>query len=162
MQNAKDTFYIALRNRLTQINPARTMVLRSVERPAIYVEDAESPQPLPMLNAFALRWVGASRQTELPLPLIALNCQIVYATAGTQPMAGLDRGRVLAAMDAELERMLSPAQTQKMSYSAAGSSPCQTMIFWSQPQFGPVVALRDQLSRVAQVTVWSWQEGSNL
>ncbi len=41
MQNAKDTFYLTLRNRLATVNPARTMTLRSVTRPGILVEDAE-------------------------------------------------------------------------------------------------------------------------
>lgn len=160
MQNAKDTFYITLRNRLATINPARTMTLRSVMRPAIYVEEAESPQPLPILDAYALRWTGTSRLAEMPLPLMAMSCQIFYSTAGTQSMAGLDRGRVLAAMDAEVEQMLSPLQAQKMLYSSTGSTPMQTMIFWSEPQFEPIVAVRDQLSRIAQVTLWSWQEAS--
>jgi len=43
MENAKDTFYITLRNRLTSVNPNRTMLLRAVRRPGILVEEAEAP-----------------------------------------------------------------------------------------------------------------------
>jgi hypothetical protein len=38
MQNARDTFYVALRDRLAAVNPARTMVVRSVVRPGLLVE----------------------------------------------------------------------------------------------------------------------------
>ncbi|MGA8163104.1 MAG: hypothetical protein WCB76_20015, partial [Acidobacteriaceae bacterium] len=66
MQNAKDTFYLTLRNRLATVNPARTMTLRSVSRPGILVEDAEPFIPQPQLDAFTLRWT--SLQADLHLP----------------------------------------------------------------------------------------------
>ena len=43
MQNAKDSFYMALRTRLTAINPERTILLRGAVRPGILVEEAEAP-----------------------------------------------------------------------------------------------------------------------
>ena len=43
MQNAKDSFYMALRGRLTTINPERTVLLRGTVRPGILVEEAETP-----------------------------------------------------------------------------------------------------------------------
>ena len=43
MQNAKDSFYMALRTRLASINPERTVLLRGTVRPAILVEEAEAP-----------------------------------------------------------------------------------------------------------------------
>jgi len=43
MQNAKDSFYVALRARLVGINPERTILLRAVVRPGILVEEAEAP-----------------------------------------------------------------------------------------------------------------------
>lgn len=158
MQNAKDTFYITLRNRLTTINPARTIMLRSVTRPGILVEEAESPIALPILDAFTLRWTNLTVLSQLPLPLIQMTCEIHYGTAGTQLNAGLDRGRLLEAMDAELQQMLCPVQAQKMKYTATPAIAMQTSIFWSEPQFQPAITLRDQMSRVALVTVWSWQE----
>ena len=36
MQNAKDTFYVTLRDRLAAVNPARTMVVRGVTRPGCW------------------------------------------------------------------------------------------------------------------------------
>jgi hypothetical protein len=158
MQNAKDTFYLTLRNRLATVNPARTMSLRAVTRPGILVEEAESPVPLPPLDVFVLRWTGLALLPQLPLPLSQLSCEIHYTTVGTQANAGLDRGRALEAMDAELIQMLSPSLAQKMNYTTTPASAMQTSIFWSNPAFEPVVTLRDQLSRIVKVTVWSWQE----
>ena len=41
MQNAKDTFYVTLRDRLAAVNPARTMLVRGVIRPGLLVEENE-------------------------------------------------------------------------------------------------------------------------
>jgi hypothetical protein len=158
MQNAKDTFYITLRDRLATVNPARTMSLRSVTRPGILVEEAESPVPLMPMDVFVLRWTGVSVESQLALPLVQMTCEIQYSTVGTQAMGGLDRGRLLEAMDAELLQMLTPASAQKMNYTTTPATAMQTSIFWDQPEFGPMVPLRDQVSRAATVTVWSWQE----
>jgi len=158
MQNAKDTFYITLRNRLTQVNPARTILLRSVTRPGILVEEAESPMALPVLDAFTLRWTGLAILPQLPLPLAQMTCEIYYSTAGTQPNSGLDRGRALEEMDAELQQMLSPQCAPKLNYTTTPPGAMLTSIFWSEPEFQPAVPLRDQISRTALVTVWSWQE----
>ncbi len=158
MQNAKDTFYITLRDRLATVNPARTMILRSVTRPGIMAEDAESPMPLTPLDAFVLRWTGVSIESHLALPLVQMTCEIHYATAGTQAMSGLDRGRALEEMDAELLQMLVPSTVQKMNYATSPATAMQTSIFWDQPEFGPMAPLRDEVSRVTAVTVWTWQE----
>ncbi len=158
MQNAKDTFYITLRDRLATVNPARTMTLRSVTRPGILVEEAESPVPLMPMDVFVLRWTNVAVESNLALPLVQMTCEIQYSTAGTQALGGLDRGRLLEAMDAELLQMLSPASTQKMNYSTAPATAMETFIFWDQPEFGSTVPLRDQVSRATSVTVWSWQE----
>ncbi len=158
MQNAKDTFYLTLRNRLTTVNPERTILLRSVTRPGILVEEAESPMALPMLDAFTLRWTGLTVLPQLPMPLAQMTCEIHYTTAGTQANSGLDRGRLLEEMDAELQQMLCPQTAQKMNYTVTPAAAMLTSVFWSEPQFQPAVTLRDQLSRVALVTVWSWQE----
>lgn len=158
MQNAKDTFYITLRDRLATVNPARIMNLRSVTRPGILVEEAESPVPLMPLDVFVLRWTKVAVESHLALPLVQMTCEVHYTTAGTQALSGLDRGRLLEAMDAELLQMLAPAQAQKMNYSASPATAMQTCVFWEQPAFGPAVTLRDQISKVTTVTVWSWQE----
>jgi len=158
MQNAKDTFYIALRNRLSTVNPSRTMVLRAVTRPGILVQEAEAPMPQPTLDAFALNWTGLEADLQMPAILARMGCEIHYSTAGTQTIAGLDRGRALEEMDYEVLKLLYPYSAQKMNYTQNPAAPMETMVFWSEPEFGPVVALRDRLSRTAKVTVFAYQE----
>ena len=158
MQNAKDTFYVTLRNRLTTVNPARSMTLRSVSRPGMFVADAEAPMAQPILDVFSLTWTGLAADQQLPSILTQMTCEIQYATAGTQTNAGLDRGRALEEMDSEVFRLLYPYSAQKMNYTQTPAAAMETMIFWSEPEFGPIVALRDRLSRTAKVTVFAFQE----
>lgn len=158
MQNAKDTFYVTLRNRLAALNPARTMTLRAVSRPGILVQDAEAPMPQPVLDAFSINWTSLAADLQMPAILAHLTCEIQYATAGTQANAGLDRGRALEEMDYEVLSILYPYSAQKMNYAAAPAAAMETMVFWSEPEFGPAVPLRDRLSRTAKVTVFAFQE----
>jgi len=158
MQNAKDTFYIALRGRLAGVNPARTMTLRGVTRPGILVSDAEAPAAQPQLDAFALSWTGMQADLQLPAILAQMTCEIQYSTVGTQVNAGLDRGRALEAMDDEVLHLLYPYATQKMNYTTTPAVAMETMVFWSEPEFGPAEALRDRLSRTVKVTVFAFQE----
>lgn len=61
MQNAKDSFYMALRTRLATINPERTVLLRGTVRPGILVEEAEAPFNQLPNDVFILRgWAWAS------------------------------------------------------------------------------------------------------
>jgi hypothetical protein len=158
MQNAKDTFYITLRTRLTTVNAARTMMLRSVTRPGILVQDAETPLPQPQLDAFTLNWTGFQADLQLPAILAQMTCDIQYATAGTPTNAGLDRGRALEEMDYEVLKLLYPYSAQKMNYAQNPAAAMETLVFWSEPAFSPIVTLRDRLSRTAKVTVYAFQE----
>ena len=58
MQNAQNTFYITLRNRLATLNPSRTIYLRGVTRPGILVEGNELVIAEPYSDVFLLRWKG--------------------------------------------------------------------------------------------------------
>lgn len=160
MQNAKDTFYLTLRNRLAALNPARTMTLRAVTRPGILVEDAEAFMPQLQPDAFTLRWTGLAADLHLPGILAQMTCEIHYTTAGTQANAGLDRGRALARMDYELLHLLYPYVAQKMDYTRTPAAPMSTMVFWSDPEFSPAATDHDRLSRVAKVTVFAFQEAN--
>ncbi len=59
MQNAKDSFYMALRARLVTIDPARTILLRGAVRPGILMEEAEAPFSQLPNDVFVVRWLGA-------------------------------------------------------------------------------------------------------
>jgi hypothetical protein len=160
MQNAKDSFYVALRTRLVAINPERTFLLRSAVRPGIYVEEAEAAFPQLPVDVFCLRWLGLTVDQDLPSAMVAEEVEILYSTLGTQAFGGLDRGRLLSAMDEELVGMLQPYWTPKLNYTATPATAMLTNVFWDEPRFGPVTVLRDRVSRVARVVVFSYDEGS--
>jgi hypothetical protein len=162
MQNAKDTFYVTLRNRLGTLNPARTMLLRGVQRPGILVEEAESVVPILPADVFVLRWTALGTDVNLPLVLARLECEILYTTSGTQAASGLDRGRALAEMDAEVLGLLSPNCAAKMNFTLTPPVQLNTPVFWTAADFTPAVAVRDRLSRSARVTVFAYQEPGEL
>ena len=158
MQNAKDSFYMALRARLTAINPERTILLRGAVRPGILVEEAEAPFSQLPNDVFVLRWTGLASDVDLASAMAAEQCEITYQTCGTQSFGGLDRGRVLSAMDEELMAMLHPFYTPKLDYTATPAAAMLTQVFWDEPAFGPMTINRDLLSRSASVLVYSYQE----
>jgi hypothetical protein len=158
MQNAKDSFYVALRGRLAGINPERTILLRGAVRPGILVEEAEPPLAQLPLDVFVLRWLGLAVDQDLPSSMVAEECEIVYSTLGTQSFGGLDRGRALTAMDEELVGILSPFCTSKLNYTAQPAAAMLTKVFWDEPVFGAAAVVRDRLTRVARVVVYSYQE----
>ena len=158
MQNAKDSFYIALRNRLALLNPARLMMLRGIQRPAILTEEAEAVTAQTVPDAFVLRWTGLKADLNLQQPLVQLDCEVHYTTSGTQNNGGMDRGRALESMDAALLSILSPSSAVKMDYSQTPPIAANTMIFWNQPTFGPATTIRDRLERTVKVSIFTYQE----
>lgn len=158
MQNAKDSFYMALRARLTAINQERTILLRGAVRPGILVEEAEAPFSQLPNDVFVLRWMGLAADMDLASTMAAEQCEIVYQTCGTQSFGGLDRGRALSEMDEELLAMLQPFHTPKLNYAATPAAAMLTQVFWDEPVFGPVTSNRDRLGRSASVMVYSYQE----
>jgi hypothetical protein len=170
MQNARDTFYVTLRDRLAAVNPARTMVLRGVTRPGVLVEENELASAAQPANVFCLHWTGLSVNAQGALPLVTMSCQIQYATDGDAGHGGMDRGRLLSAMDAELVAAVSaaPQNTVKMNYvaSAGGSGRAPvamaTDVFWGDVVFGAAVVNAERLERVATVEVFCYQEAGEL
>jgi hypothetical protein len=169
MQDARDTFYVALRGRLAAINPERTIVVRGQVRPAVLVQENELPTAFQPVDAFSLRWIAMRVDTSTPLPLVAMECEISYATDGSAANGGMDRGRLLAAMDGELTAALnaSPHSALKMNYSGVAGTgatavPMATNIFWSQPAFAPATIAGERIERVATVQVFSYQEAGEL
>ena len=158
MQNTKDSFYLALRTRLATINPARTVLLRGAIRPGILVEEAEGPSAQLPADVFVLRWEGMGVEGDLASRMNVLECMILYSTSGSEAFGGLDRGRMLNAMDQELLAMLQPHFTTKMNYCAQPPTTMQTRIFWDEPTFSNTQTQRDRLSRTAKIRVYSYQE----
>jgi hypothetical protein len=159
MKKTQDSFYVALRDRLQALNPQRQVLLRGVERPGVLVEENESFSATVPDNVFVLRWTKVVVDEQHALLRTVQTCEVQYQSAGTATMGGLDRGTLLAAMDAELLAILQPQQTQKMDYSVTPALAMGTRLSWAGPVLGPVVRERDRLVRKAEVTVMSYEEG---
>ena len=159
MQNLKDTFYLLLRDRIAAANPARTVVLRGALRPGVVAAENELPTATPIPDAFSLTWSSLAVE-QTALPLTAMRCEIAYMTDGTAGNAGMDRGRLLTAMDAELEAALGSTQTQSTPKITVGNgqpTPADgTSIFWSDVTFGPQQLPGERATRTASVEVFGY------
>lgn len=164
MQNAKDTFYTTLQARLAAVNPARTIVVRGVTRPAVLVEENELPSDTVPVDAFRLRWTALKVDTQAALPLVTMSCEIRYATDGNAGNGGMDRGRLLAAMDAELATAVAsaPRYAAKMSYLTTPPTTLATNVFWGEAAFAAPVVTDERLERVATIEVFCYQEAGEL
>lgn len=162
MENAKNTFYVALRNRLAVVNPERTVVVRGLVRPGILVEENELVETMMPPDVFVLRWTKLDASTYVPTTLAGMECEIHYATDGNAFNAGMDRGRMLAAMDGELLAMMQPYSMVKMNYAVSPAVAMQTNVFWGSPAYGPVKVDHERLERVATVQVFSYEEPGEL
>lgn len=168
MQNAKDTFYELLRSRIAAANPERTIVLRGVTRPGVLVEENELVSTVTIPDCFRLRWIDGSVDAANAMPVATLTCELLYETAGTAGYAGTDRGRLLAAMDAELAGALNsaPQTAIKQSFVAlatgGSATAMNTNIWWSDVVLGPLVVKADRIGRTAKVTVMSCEEAGEL
>ncbi len=136
MQAAKDSFFRALQSRLAAVNPARTISLDGVVRPAVLVVENE-PYPPPKLffNTFYVHWLGAPVVREFfgtLAPRYSLTAQLEYFVQGTptlqRPFA--DRGRLLAQLDRELIEILFPGSTEKMDHSIVPPVPLGSNLMW--------------------------------
>ena len=168
MQNAKDTFFEVLRGRLAALNPDRTVAVRGAERPGVLVDENEMVASSPLPDCFHLRWVSGEVDGLGAMPLVTLGCEVWYATGGTALQGGFDRGRALAAMDAELMAAVQqvPQNAAKNDYrglaNGAGPTAMGTRVWWSDLAMGPVKVDRDRVTRMGTVTVMSYQEAGEL
>lgn len=168
MQNAKDTFFMTLQGRLAALNPARTIVVRGLSRPGLLVDENELPTAWVALDSFRLEWSALKVDSSGPMPLATLECTIRYATDGSADHGGMDRGRLLSAMDGELIAALNtaPQSATKSDYAAASAGiapvPMATNLFWADPIFSPVTAVGERLERTATVQVFAYQEAGEL
>lgn len=138
MQFAKDSFFLALQQRLAGVNPARTVKLNGSTVPAVAVVENLTPSfAEPQPNTFYIEWgaaeiVGGSAGNGA---LMSLNVAISYYTLGSVASM-VDRGRFLAQLDNELLMICQPPSTEKRDYTRSPSADLGTSVFWSQPGFG--------------------------
>ena len=168
MQFAKDSFYMALRERLAALNPQRVVSVNGVTRPAVIVAENEAVVPVePLPDAFYIEWGAAKAATRQSSskPLIGMECVISHHTLGTVD-SEVDRGRTLAALDTELLSICHPAHTTKQDFTQSPSANLGTNIFWTTPELGEVSGIiarestnkRVQLERKARLTVFFYPE----
>lgn len=162
MKKARDSFYVALRDRLQVLNPSRQVMIRGVWRPGVLVEENESFGPTLPDNVFVLRWTKAAVDRQHALPRAEQVCEIQYQTAGTSSAGGMDRGAMLTAMDVELMSVMQPQQAQKLDYSTTPPTSMTTWVFWGDVVFGPVMRERDRVVRKAEITVVSYEEAGDI
>ncbi len=137
MQFAKDSFFLALRERLAGLNPGRTVTLNGSTIPAVVVVENQPPSSAePQPNTFYLEW-GAAEVVSGHAgsgALMSLDVVISYYTMGSvQSM--VDRGRLLAQIDDELLGVCQPPSTEKRDYTQSPSVDLGTRVFWGQPSF---------------------------
>jgi hypothetical protein len=132
MQAAKDSFYMALRDRLSALNPARTIVVDGETRPAIVVrENTETHFAVAQPEAFYLDW-GSVKAVEETRPILEIECEVWYSSEGAS-QAGVDRGRTLAEMDDELVRICAPPHTAMRDYRQSPSVDLGASVSWTLP-----------------------------
>ncbi len=158
MKRARDSFYVALRDRLQALNPSRQVLVRGVWRPGVLVEENESFAATLPDNVFVMRWTKVQAEEQHALVLVRQTCEIQYQSAGSAAAGGLDRGTAMAAMDVELLSLLQPSRAQKMNYSVQPPAPSGTNIFWNTAVCAPMMRERERLIRKAEVTVMSYEE----
>lgn len=170
VQDLKDTFYTALSARIAVGNPSRTVVVRGVIRPAVLVLENELPgasvDGVPIAETFCLRWTNLTLDASHAGPLATLRCEIRYASDGTAGAAGMDRGRALAAMDAELATALTaaPGNTPAIAVAevpgggASTTTPTGSNAFWGDPVFAPATSRGERLERTVQLEVFGYAQ----
>lgn len=135
MQAAKDSFYMALRERLAALNPSRTIVIDGVTVPGIVVRENMEPRfGEAQAEVFYVDW-GEVLIAESSRPMLGIECCIWYASEGSGG-TGVDRGRALAEMDVELLKISNPPHTEMLDYSQSPSVDLGSGLFWTLPELG--------------------------
>jgi len=166
---------MALRERLAAVNPARTVVINGVTRPAILVAENEPANSAePMAETFHIYWGGAKvskAHSGGERPLMGLECTIAYRTAGSGE-AGVDRGRGLAKLDEELLAICRPGWAAKREYTQSPPAQLGTNLMWNPPDLGETETVGEapsswrktravsgaRLQRLASMTIYFFRE----
>ena len=137
MQFARDSFYVALSERLGRVNPLRTICVNEITRPAIIVIENELMTAAPPPEcAFMITWNTAQACKDFvtaPTSLIGLDCSISYGTSGSSEDA-VDRGRTITTLDSELFQICAPPFTEKCNYAQTDRVSLGSNIFWTTPR----------------------------
>lgn len=158
MQNTKDSFFAVLRDRLSVVNSARTVLIDGQLRPGILVcENEVAGLEDKLSDVFCVNW-GTADQVAVDSGPVAIDCTISYKTAGSTGQNGINRGRMLSAMDEELYRMLKPPCTPKMDFANGVGAEIGGNVFWSEAKPGDVEENGRYVNRAATLKVHFYRE----
>lgn len=161
MQAAKDSFYIALRDRLVARDPDLKITVDGATRPAIVVLENEPPSSVPLQNgAFYLKWGDAEAAYASNSSLMKMKCTICYTSQGDPETGEVGRGRDLGALDADLLGICAPPRTHKFDYSSGSAVDAGSDIFWSAPELAWAKTEAVQVGREARINVFFYPEVS--
>jgi hypothetical protein len=158
MQAAKDTFLMTLAQRLAAVNPARTVTLDGVTRPAVAAVENETPAPaVTESECFQLSWEKSG--WEMPeTGLMFLDCKLSYGSRGTDAMLRSDRGRRVTAMEEELRRVLHPRTAAECDYTQTPPAALGANIFWTLPAMAAEKDVDGGVQRSATVRIYFFPE----
>ena len=164
MQTIKDSFYIALRDRLAALNPSRVVTVLGVMRPAVLATENLLADAAPLLaETFYLNFgeITAEPTTKrLEQPLLQLACEITYWTQGSDALSGQDRGRTLAQLDCELLAITSPPNAALADHSRSPAVALGRNMFWTSPTLGVPLANGSKLTRAAALQLFAYAEAA--
>ncbi|MDT8068673.1 MAG: hypothetical protein ROO76_10975 [Terriglobia bacterium] len=157
MQAVKDSFYMALRQRLAQSYPTRSM--GDTNQPALIVCENVSQSWVPANDVFYLRWTSDEKLSPdaSAAGWRAQQCEITYGTAGSESANGEDRGRSLAELDAELHSILEPRQTALLDYTQEPPAMLSGTVLWTHATLDDAKDTGGVIQRTARLSVL-WQE----
>ncbi len=157
MQAAKDTFLRTLSERLTGLNPARTVTLDGGARAAVLAVENETPSAYAERETFVVSWESAA----LAVPgagLMYAECKVSYGSQGSDAMLRTDRGRTVTAMDGELLGMCTPRWAAKHDYTQTPPAALGTNVFWTAPVLEGLSEAGGVLTRTAKVRLYFFPE----
>lgn len=158
MQDAKDTFYVTLRDRLVAVNADRTVAVRGQVRPAVVVDENEEPMQRVDAGVFHLQWSDVSMDARPGLLLESALCRVVYRSRSDAGGSELARGRELVAMHEELTGMLQPSSVPEQRFSESGVEMLRGRVWWFEEGRRAVTDNDGSVQAVATVRVMSRRE----
>jgi hypothetical protein len=160
MQKSKDSFFAALQSRLATVNPERTVDIDGQIRPGILVcENEGAGADEKFSDVFCLEW-GVPRPfcAEVKSAPVAMTCTIRYGTSGSAELGTVDRGRLLAAMDEELDAILAGGSAPKKDFACEPEAELASSVFWGGHCFAAVEQTADSVRRSVSVEVLCYPE----
>ena len=164
MQFAKDSFFLALQERLAALSPARTVTINGANVPAVVVMENLAPTfQKPLANTFYIEWGDAEVVSAWNGgAILSMGVEISYFSAGSVTSM-VDRGRMLGQLDRELLSICHPANTEKRDYTQSPSADLGTRVSWNQPSFKAEAeedasAESGQVERRAQMRIYFFSE----